>query len=306
MGASMPENIMTNDDLSTMVDTDDEWIFSRTGIHSRHIAPKGYTNAGQTEAACRQALERAGVTAEDIDLLVVATITPDNFTPSVSATVHDNLGMRSDVLAFDVNAACSGFLVATRVALGQLNIMKPGSKALVVGSELMSRLLDFSDRSTCVLFGDGAGAAVVTLSDEDCWLCGGTCGSHDVLVSRAWYEGETPGVHMDGRAVFRFATESITRSINNLLEQSGMTLDNVDHVVCHQANARIIKHVIKSLKADPEKFFMNVEHMGNTSAASIPLALEEMSTRGILKPGDKVLLAGFGAGLTEGGMLFTW
>jgi 3-oxoacyl-[acyl-carrier-protein] synthase-3 len=306
VGSCVPDRVVTNDDLSRIVDTGDEWIFSRTGIHERRFAEEGIQNVDLAARAACQALDRAGAGTDDVDVLIVATFTPDSFTPGVASCVHGRLGLDSHVLSFDLNGACCGFLYALRVAQGQL-ALDPAATILVIGSELVSGILDFSDRSTCVLFGDGAAAAVVRASDEPCWFTAGTCGNSEAIVSSARYAPHAvPGIQMRGQEVFRFACTSIERSIGNLLDQAGLALDDIDFVVCHQANARIISHVVKHLDADPAQFFMNVEHLGNTSAASIPLALADMLDRGVLQRGCKIIMVGFGAGLSEGGVLLTW
>lgn len=306
IGSCVPDRVVTNDDLSRVVDTSDAWIFPRTGIHERRFGEEGIRNVDLAAGAARQALDRADVGADGVDVLIVATFTPDSFTPGVASCVHERLGLDSHTLSFDLNGACCGFLYALRVAQGQL-ALDPDATVLVVGSELVSGILDFSDRSTCVLFGDGAGAAVVRASDKPCWFTAGTCGNPEAINSSARYAPRAvPGIQMHGQEVFRFACTSIERSIANLLDQAGLALDDIDFVVCHQANARIINHVVKHLDADPGQFFMNVERLGNTSAASIPLALADMLDRGMVQRGCKIIMVGFGAGLSEGGVLLTW
>ncbi|MCH4185041.1 MAG: ketoacyl-ACP synthase III [Eggerthellaceae bacterium] len=305
MGRCVPQRILTNDDLSKMVDTNDEWIVTRTGIHQRHIVDEGMTNADIATQAARDALDRASVDPNTLAAIIVATFTPDMFVPTVSATVHDRLGLNPATLALDLNGACCGFIYAMRTAQGLL-ALNPDKPILVVASEAVSSVLDFTDRSTCVLFGDGAAAAVVRSSDTPSWFVAGTRGRTDAISCPAHYAGDKPGIGMKGQEVFRFACTSIERSIRDLLKQSGLALGDIEHVVCHQANGRIISHVIKHLGADPAQFFMDVGEYGNTSAASIPLALADMDYQGLLHRGDRVLMTGFGAGLCEGGMLLTW
>ncbi len=299
-GSSHPENAVSNYKLSETVDTSDEWIATRTGIRQRYFS-EGETNADLASDAAKQALERAGISADEIGVCIVATFTPDNATPSVACMVQQKLGLSKDTLCFDLNAACSGFIYALNVARGLL--MQGGKKyALVIGSEVISRVLDFADRSTCVLFGDGAGAAVVTLSEDSVYeFTGGADGNQEILNCPT-----SGGLQMDGREVFKFAVGIIPECIDTLLDKSGLTLDDIDYVVCHQANERIISHVVKKLKAPSEKFFMNLQKYGNTSAASIPLALDEMSCEGLFKEGMKIICVGFGAGLTWGGILLEW
>lgn len=299
-GSCHPQNAVSNDKLSETVDTSDEWISTRTGIRQRYFS-EGETNVDLASNAAKQALERSGISADEIGACVVATFTPDNLTPSVACMVQNRLGLPKDAFCFDINAACSGFIYALNVARGIL--MQGGKKyALVIGSEVISRVLDFADRSTCVLFGDGAGAAVVTLSENAAYEF--TCGAdgNDAILSSP----PSGGLQMDGREVFKFAVGIIPECIDTLLDKSQLTLDDIDYVVCHQANERIISHVVKKMKAPSEKFFMNLQKYGNTSAASIPLALDEMANGGLLKEGMKIICVGFGAGLTWGGVLLEW
>ena len=305
-GRKIPARCVTNDELSRMVDTSDEWITTRTGIHQRYLSGEGETNAAQASAAAALALERAGLTAKDVGLCVVATFTPDHSTPSLACEVHGLLGLPESAPAFDVNAACTGFLTALEIARCFLAAGRLDSPyALVIGSEFVSRVVDFHDRSTCVLFGDGAGAAVVRLSENHPYACRlGARGDAEILHAGG-LGSQDQTLHMQGKAVFRFATEIIPKSITGLLEEAGKTLDEVDHVVCHQANGRIIDHVVKKLGAPPEKFYKNIQRYANTSSASIPIALDEMRELGLLQPGQTVLCVGFGAGLTWGATLLT-
>lgn len=302
---SIPSRVVTNDDLSEIVDTNDEWIVSRTGIQRRHFLDEGQTSTQQAIEAARDALLRSEVPAEDICACIVATFLPDTFAPPMATFVHEALGLAPDAICFDMNGACAGFLYALHVARGLL-LQHPGRKVLVVASEFISNILDFTDRSTCVLFGDGAGAVVVELVEgRRDWFVGGTQEGTDVITCLA-HQGAHPGIAMRGQEVFRFACEAIERDILQLLDDSGLTLDQVDHVVCHQANARIINHVIRHLEADATKFYINVAEYGNTSAASIPIALSEMVDQGVLMRGEKVMAIGFGAGLVQGGVLLEW
>jgi 3-oxoacyl-[acyl-carrier-protein] synthase-3 len=297
--------VVTNDDLSKVVDTNDEWISTRTGIKSRRLALPGARNVDFAAQAAQHALAEAGIDAARVDIIIAATFTPDSFVPGLASLLVDRLACGAQTFAFDLGGACCGFLYALRAAQGQL-ALNPDATVLVVASELVSSVIDFTDRSTCVLFGDGAGAAVVRASETPSYFTAGSAGNSSAIVCDAHYEGAKPGIKMKGQEVFRFACTAIERCIDDLLQQSGLDLDDVDYVVCHQANARIINHVIKHRHADPAKFFMNVDHYGNTSAASIALALAEMDQQGLLVRGQKILMVGFGAGLTEGGMLLTW
>ncbi len=303
-GRCLPARVVTNEELSKTVETSDEWVYSRTGIHARHFCEKE-SGLDLAMGAAQQALDRAGLKPEDIGVCLVATFTPDYLTPSTACLVQQALGLPRDIPAFDLNAACSGFVYGLAVIRGMLSsLTRP--YALLIGAEVLSRVLDFTDRSTCVLFGDGAGAAVLA-RDEGRLLAIrlGADGQREPLYCPGPGRGESL-LRMDGRAVFRFAVEAVPRCIGELLADTGLTLDQVDAVVCHQANARIISHVIRQLKADPAKFYLNVHKYGNTSAASIPIALDEMAEEGRLRPGMKVLCVGFGAGYTWGGALLEW
>ena len=303
-GRALPALVVTNEDLSRRVDTDDQWVFSRTGIHSRHFC-REERGIDLALRAASQALERAGLTAKDIGVCLVATFTPDHASPSTACLLQKELGLEEDTICFDLNAACAGFLYGMKVTHGLL-ADAPRPYALLVGCEVISRVMDMDDRNTCVLFGDGAGAVVLRRNDGEQW--------HTVFGSRG--DGESirvqgPGperavVHMDGKAVFRFATEVVERSIRQLLEQEGCSLNDLDLVVCHQANARIVDHVAKKLGAREGLFYKNMERYGNTSAASIPIALDELSQEGALRPGMRVLMVGFGGGLTWAGALLRW
>ncbi len=299
-GSCHPQKLVSNDKLSETVDTSDEWITSRTGIRQRYFC-EDESNAGLASNAAAAALKNAGISGEELGACIVATFTPDNAMPSVACMVQSELGLPEDMLCFDMNAACSGFIYALNVARGIL-LQSKKKYALVIGSEVISRKLDFGDRSTCVLFGDGAGAAVVALAEDAPYEFNcGAAGDAEILCCPN--EG---GVKMDGREVFKFAVRIIPECINRLLADAGLSLDDIDYVVCHQANERIISHVVKKMNAPADKFFMNIGKYANTSAASIPLALDEMASSGLLSRGMKIICVGFGAGLTWGGMLLQW
>lgn len=303
VGGALPRQTVTNEDLSRLVDTSDEWITSRTGIRQRHFCGGDETAETLAVAAARQALERSGLEAGQIGCCVCATLSAPYATPSLACLVQTALGLPEDIPVLDVNAACSGFLYGAAAARGLL-AQTGGRYALVIGCEQLSKLMDMADRSTCVLFGDGAGAAVFAMADVPFALTLGARGGKAILA-----EGPGPEpsrIRMDGRAVFRFAVEAIPRCINALLAQTGGTLDDADWVVCHQANERIIDHCVKKLNAPPEKFFKNLDHTGNTSAASIPLALNELYETGRLLPGQTLLCVGFGGGLTWAGVWMTY
>jgi 3-oxoacyl-[acyl-carrier-protein] synthase-3 len=290
------------------VDTSDEWITTRTGIRQRYFV-EDETNVDLASKAAEQALERAGIDKKDLACCVVATFTPDTFTPSVACGVQAKLDLPQDIIAFDLNAACAGFIYGLRVVRGLL-MQQPEKYAILIGSEIISRFMDFGDRTTCVLFGDGAGAAVLKLDqDGEFYFASGVKGNNEVLYSKAIPESKEeayPAIKMNGAEVFRFAVEAIATGIDAVLKQSNYTLDDIDYVVCHQANKRIIDRVQKKLGAPKEKFFMNLQSYGNTSAASIPIALNEMAEKGMFKKGTKTICVGFGAGLVWGSSLIQW
>ena len=303
-GRCLPSRVVTNEELSRQVDTSDQWVFSRTGIHSRRFCT-GESGLDMAAGAARQALDRAGLKPEEVGVCLVATFTPDYASPSMACLLQERLGLKEDTHCFDLNAACAGFLYGLKTAHALLaEAARP--YALVVGCEVISRVLDMTDRNTCVLFGDGCGTAVMERDESAVW--------HTVFGSRGdpasiMVEGPGPvpsAVHMDGKAVFRFAVEVVEASIRQLLEAEGCSIGNLDLVVCHQANARIIDHVARKLKAREGLFYKNMDRYGNTSAASIPIALDELVQAGRLRPGMRVLTVGFGGGLTWAGALLRW
>ena len=303
-GRAVPEQIVTNDDLARRVDTNNEWIVARTGIRERRFAREGESLTQFTVAAARQALERAGLKPEDIGLCITATVTSDRLFPSQACLIHQELGLPEDCPAFDLSAGCTGFLYAMETAAAMLPRMNR-PYALLVGGELLSRIIDMDDRSTCILFGDGAGAAVVESTEAGWYSVLGTRGDRDVLW--AWGPGqERPYLHMDGQGVFQFALKTVPQVAKQLLEKAGMDKEQVDWYVPHQANHRIVESVAKRLKMPLDRFYENMDRYGNTSAGSIPIALDEMAEQGLLKKGQWVMCLGFGAGLTWGGALFQW
>ena len=302
-GRCLPKTAVSNEEMSRWVDTSDEWIASRTGIRQRYFCGEGETALTLAAGAARQALERSGIDPADLGCVLCATVSPDYATPSLACLVQAELGLPEDIPVLDVNAACSGFLYAVAAARGFL-AQSGRPYALVIGCEVLSRLMDMTDRSTCVLFGDGAGAAVFEAVPDVLFASlQGARGGRAILANGPG--PLAPQLTMDGRAVFRFAVEAIPRCINGILAQTHLTLDDIDWVVCHQANERILDHCIKKLHAPAEKFYKNMARYGNTSAASIPIALDEMNGQGLLKPGQKLLCVGFGGGLTWAAALFT-
>ena len=301
IGRALPSRCVTNDDLSKIVDTNDAWIGERTGIRKRYYCGEGESTNTLIIAAAREAIASARLTPQDIDCVIVATVSSDYASPSVACLLQAELGIREHVPVMDINAACAGFLYGTATASGMLQVYG-GKYALVVGGEQLSRLMDMTDRSTCVLFGDAAGAAVYE-RDESTDLCVdlGSRGNLEIEI-QGCARPEPSVIKMNGNAVFRFAVGVIPASLQRVMEKANLTMDDIDWVVCHQANARIIDHCAKKL-GSPEKFYKNIDRYGNTSAASIPLALYDMNREGLLKPGQKVLAVGFGGGLAWAGAL---
>lgn len=315
MGAYTPSKIVTNDDLSLIVDTNDEWIAGRTGIKERRISQGEDTSQMATEAS-KHALKMANISPLDIDLIVLATCTPDMFIPSTACIVQANIGAKN-ALAFDISAACTGFIYGLNIAE---SLMKNNDfkHALVIGSENLSKVVNWEDRGTCVLFADGAGAAVLSKSKEDGiikTICGSdgekgeyiTLGANDVV--NPFYEKKVEKdkmLGMYGQEVFKFATSVIPHLIKDVLEKANLSIDDIDYIVPHQANTRIIDYAAKKLNISKDKFYMNIENYGNTSAASIPIALSHMQDKNLLKKNSKVILVGFGGGLTYGASLINW
>jgi 3-oxoacyl-[acyl-carrier-protein] synthase III len=311
LGVHVPAKVVTNEDLAQLVDTTHEWIVERTGIHERRFATEDEALTDIALPAARQALERAGVEPASIDLVLCATVTPDMMFPTSSALLADELGM-PDAAAYDLLAGCTGFVYAIAQAYGML-AAGLSRRALVVGGDVLSKILDFEDRSTLILFGDGAGAVVMEPVERGGFLgfeLGADGGGGDSLWlpgsgSRHFDDPES-FVKMNGREVFKFATRVLVASAQKLLDEVGMTVDDVDVYVPHQANIRIIDHAARKLGFPPEKVVVNVQKYGNTSSGSIPLALADAAADGRLKPGATVLMTGMGAGLTWGSGLIEW
>ncbi len=313
-GSSLPDQTLTNADLERMVDTSDEWIQTRTGIRERRVAPKDVTTCDLAEQAAQRALDAAGVRPEDIDLLVVGTTTPDIVFPSTACLLQSRLGI-GGCGAFDVNAACSGFIYALSVA-DQYVRGGNSKKALVVGAETLTRMVDWNDRSTCVLFGDGAGAVVLEPSEEP-----GILSTHihadgnyqdllntEVGVSRGFTAEENGGVRvqMKGNEVFKMAVRTLGRIVDETLEANNMQKSDLDWLIPHQANLRIISATAKKLEMSMDHVVVTVDRHGNTSAASVPLALDEGIRSGRIKRGENLLLEAFGGGFTWGSALIRY
>lgn len=315
VGAYLPPHTVDNDTLSGIVDTSHDWIVTRTGIEKRHIST-GQTAVEMAEHAARQAIEDAGVDPGSIDLVIVATVSADCLFPSAACQLLSRLGI-GEVTAFDINAACTGVLYAIHVARGMIE-SGAHRRALIVGVEVLSRITDWTDRGTCVLFGDGAGALVVEHTEENGVLaCYSNARSDtaDALYCRSyplqnpWCEDGDPRqmlTRMNGKEVFKFASFAMVDGVEKAAGMAGRALQDIDWVVPHQANIRIIQNAAKKLAIDDEKFYMNIQHTANTGAASIPVALAEMRRADVLAPGDEIVLVAFGAGFTWGAVWLTW
>lgn len=315
----VPPRLLTNADLEKMVDTSDEWILQRTGIRQRHIVDPGVATSDLAREAAIEAIARAGLTPADIDLIIVGTVTPDMLFPSTACLVQDKIGA-TRAWGFDLSAACSAFTYALTVG-SQMVAAGAANHVLVIGADVMSSIIDYTDRTTCVLFGDGAGAAIVSPSPGDdlglidfihevdgsggpalCMPAGGSKlpASHETVDKRLHY------VHQDGQTVFRFAVRKNEEVCRRLMERNGITANDLDLFVSHQANKRIIESAAQRLGVPPEKMVINIGEHGNTTAATIPLALHDAVRDGRLKRGDLVLLASVGAGFTVGAVLLRW
>lgn len=303
-GRSLPVRSVTNQELSKIVDTSDQWIRTRTGIGSRYYCEEETTASMAIEAA-KKAVQKAKINKQEIGIVVVATTTPEYAFPSTACLVQQALELPEEVMAFDINAACAGFLYGLGIIAPMLqNSRKP--YALVIGSEHLSKIVNYQDRGSCILFGDGAGAALIKKSEKDFYHKGYTRGNKECLYCNGLSsKKEDFYLHMEGNQVFRFAVSAIEEGIESVLKEAKLTMKEVDIVLCHQANGRIISHVEKKYKEYPALFYKNIEFYGNTSAASIPIALDEMGEKGLLKEGQKLLMVGFGAGFTWSSCLLT-
>lgn len=312
-GSYLPVNVVSNSDLAQLVDTSDEWICSRTGIRNRRIATKETTTELATRAAL-DAIHNAEINPLEIDLIIVATMSGDYYLPSTACEVQSNVNAKNAV-CFDLNAACTGFVFALNTVEAY---MKSGMSktALVIGAETLSKMINWEDRSTCVLFGDGAGAVVVRANKEQSTYTNmGSDGSKKEMLTCKNRETSNfleikpqsiDYIHMNGGEVFKFAVKTVAESILEILEQSGINIDDIKYFFLHQANKRIIQSISKKLGISEEKFPINLDQYGNTSAASIPILLDEINKQGKLNPGDKIVLSGFGGGLTWGNCIVTW
>lgn len=315
VGCFYPDNIVTNDDLAKIVDTSDEWIHKRTGIRKRRLSA-GENTSDLAVMAARNAIENAGLTPKDIDLIVLATTSPDFLTPSTAAVVQGKIGALN-AACFDILAACSGFIYGLKIGK---SFIESGAykKVLIIGAEVLSKILDWNDRNTCVLFGDGAGAAVLEETEdrgietvhigtygEKADLL--TCKSHP--LNNPYYKEDIDTfdkISMDGREVFKFATNIIPEQVNLILKENDLKIEDIKYIIPHQANLRIIESAAKKLNVSMDKFYVNLDEYGNTSAACIPICMDEMNRRGLLNNGDKIITVAFGGGLTFGAALIIW
>lgn len=314
-GKAVPKKVLTNEMMSEILDTSDEWIYSRTGIKQRYIST-GETNTKLCVDAAKDALKDSGLKGEDIDLIVVATITSDKLTPSTACLVQAEIGAKNS-MAFDIVAACSGFVYALDIAVKFIK-SNEYKNVLIIGGEVLSKILDWSDRKNAVLFGDGAGAAIVTNDERDyitsinCVSVGEkahtlTCNSLEIKnLYKKHNDDFSNYLSMDGKEIFKFAIDVIEKSIEKILEDENLSFKDIDYIIPHQANSRMIDTIAKKKNYDRNKFYMNIERYGNTSSASIPIALDEMNKKNLLKDGMKIILIGFGGGLTYGSALVNW
>ena len=315
IGAYLPPLVVTNNKISEFVDTNDEWIVQRTGVSERRISEGENTSDIATKAA-KIALERAGVNPEELDLIIVATISPDMFIPSVACIVQSNLNA-DKAACFDISVACSGFVYALEIANGMMQSMNY-KNALIIGAEVLSKVTDWTDRATCILFGDGAGAAVLKQNETkgiiksylradgkkgEALTIGGT--DFDTPFSKEKMIADRL-IRMNGREILRFAVSAIVEAVTEVLKDTDVSLDEIKYIVPHQANYRIIKSAAQKLELDEEKFYLNLDRFGNTSGATIPIALNEMYEKNLINKGDKFILVAFGGGLTYAATLIEW
>lgn len=315
-GSYLPKKVADNHFLSTIVDTDDEWIRQRTGIKERHLSNGKEGTTYMAAHAAETALENAGITADELDMIIVATVSADTYVPSTSCQVQGAIGAIR-ATCFDLNAACSGFLFAMNTAYAYIE-MGMAKTILIIGAETLSREVDWSDRSSCILFGDGAGAAIMRQEEGKGGLIASVTGSDgsqgDVLtckgrgIQNPFHQSKRKKdyLRMEGQAVFRFAVTMVPRCIKQILKKTGYDTEDIKFFVLHQANVRILELIAKRLKVDIDKFPMNLDRYGNTSSASIPILLDELNRNNLLEPGDKIVLSGFGGGLTWGAVLIEW
>ena len=297
-GSCVPKRVVSNDVLSTIVDTSDEWITKRTGMKERRYVSEGEDQTYLAEHAAREAIERSGVAAEDIEVVIVCTVSAEYYSPSAACLLQGRLGLRNDIIALDVGAGCSGFIFGLET-LRALMMARNAKAGLIVGAEVLSKKMDMTDRSTCVLFGDGAAAAVVKLDERPYHSVIGVDGDEEMINIKV----PDGYIHMDGQGTYKFAVATVPMVIEEVVTKAGLTYDQIDHFVMHQANLRIIESVAKKMEQPMDKFVVNIQKYGNTSAASVGLALDEAYKTGRIKDGDRILLCAFGAGRTWGAVI---
>jgi len=308
-GSYLPEKIMTNADFEKFLDTSDEWITTRTGIKQRHIAD-GMTNCEMCVIAANRALAEAGLTINDIGTIIVASVTNEMDVPSIASQVQRAMGA-TNCGAFDISAACTGFMYALKAAVGF--VLQDQKPVLVIGTEVLSRFMDWTDRSTCILFADGTGAAVVGPGDSlkyiEVYAHPDTGHSLEIPgINNGLAEGVSKFsyVSMDGKEIYKFATRQVPKDVKAAMDALGLKPEEIDWIIPHQANVRILQEASKRLKIPMEKFYVNIQDVGNTSAASVPIVMDEMNKKGLLKAGDTVVVLAFGGGLTSGCAVLTW
>ena len=297
-GKAVPKREVTNDDMAKIVDTSDEWIKQRTGMSVRHHVSDGENHTMLAEQAARAAIEKSEIDKEDVGVVIVCTVSADYYSPSAACLIQGRLGLKKDIIAFDLGAGCSGFVFGLET-IRALMMARNAKYGLIIGAEVLSKKMDMTDRGTCVLFGDGAAAAVVELSDSLYTSVIGVDGDEEMINIK------TPNgyIHMDGQGTYKFAVATVPKVIEQVVKAAGLTYDDIDHYVMHQANLRIIESIAKKVKQPMDTFIVNIEKYGNTSAASVGLALDEAFEEGRIKPGDKVLICAFGAGRTWGAVV---
>ena len=297
-GKAVPTREVTNDDMAKIVDTSDEWIKQRTGMSVRHHVSDGENHTMLAEQAARAAIEKSGIDKEDVGVVIVCTVSADYYSPSAACLIQGRLGLKKDIIAFDLGAGCSGFVFGLET-IRALMMARNAKYGLIIGAEVLSKKMDMTDRGTCVLFGDGAAAAVVELSEKLYTSVIGVDGDEEMINIK------TPNgyIHMDGQGTYKFAVATVPKVIEQVVKDAGLTYNDIDYYVMHQANLRIIESIAKKVKQPMDKFIVNIEKYGNTSAASVGLALDEAFEEGRIKPGDKVLICAFGAGRTWGAVV---
>ena len=310
VGSYLPDKVLTNFDLEKLIDTTDEWITQRTGIHERHIAAEGQSTSDMAVEAVKRAITNAQISTTDIDMIICATTTPDLTFPSTACLVQNKLGLDKPIIAFDIQAVCSGFVYAMSIAN---DMMRDGKirHAVIIGADKMSSLIDWQDRSTCVLFGDGAGAVVLQATEEvgiiDTEIKANGTYCNILKTTGGTSTTATAGnIYMDGRGVFKHAVEKMTSSIRDITARNNMTLDDIALIVPHQANYRILSLVAEKLNIPDDKFMLTIGEHANTSSASIPLALDVALKQGKINKGDNIILEALGGGLTWGAVLIRW